>query len=126
MNSRKDPKERRRHKRFRVQDGTLVVYGGYPATVGPIIDISMGGLAFRYTAAEELPKEPSKVDILLSDRLSHLYGLPCETVYDLGMERSGSCPSEARRRRGIKFGELTPHQALQLEHFIQNLTTGEV
>ncbi|MBW1896170.1 MAG: PilZ domain-containing protein [Deltaproteobacteria bacterium] len=125
MSRRNDTRERRRHKRFSVQEGTLAVFGGRPGTVGPVIDISMGGLAFHYTGTGELPKEPSKLDILLSDRISHLYALPCETVYDFETGRATSFPSVVERRRGVKFGKLTPNQKSQLEDFIEDCAQDE-
>jgi hypothetical protein len=113
--------ERRKHKRLRAQDGTLAVLGRPRVTVGQIIDMSLGGLAFRYFAEEMLSEAPCKMDILLADGLSHLYGIPCETVYDI---ESTAIPLTAmvERRRGVKFGDLTPSQRLHLEDFIHNHT----
>lgn len=124
MSGRKKSRERRRHKRFLVQEGTLAVFGGRPGTVGPAIDISMGGIAFRYTGTAELPKEPSKLDILLADRISHLYAVPCETVYDFETGKHTPSPSVVERRRGVKFGRLTPIQKSQLESFIRACAKG--
>jgi hypothetical protein len=125
MSGRRNSRERRRHKRFIVQEGTLAVFGGHPGTVGPVIDISMGGLAFRYAGNAELPKEPSQLDILLADRISHLYALPCETVYDFETGNTAPLPSVKERRRGVKFGRLTPNQKSHLEFFIRDCAQGE-
>ena len=125
MSRRKKTRERRRHKRFRVQEGTFAVFGGRPGTVGPVIDISMGGLAFRYTGTTELPKEPSRVHIVLPEGLSHLYGLPCTTVYDVELNTSSPFSPAAERRRGVQFGALTPNQRSHLEYFIQYHTQGD-
>ena len=53
---RKELMERRKHKRFQVQDSVFVVLRApWPrsAKVGQIIDMSRHGLAFRYIAGEE-------------------------------------------------------------------------
>jgi hypothetical protein len=128
MKQSKNPVERREHRRLRAKEGTLAVFGRPRVTVGEIMDMSMGGLAFRYAAEDELSKEPCQLDILLADGLSHLYGLPCETVYDIETDDSTPVPvsSMVKRRRGVKFGRLTPSQKLHLENFIENHTEGEV
>lgn len=114
--------ERRKNERFRLEDGALAVVGNPSAKVGQIIDVGMGGLAFRYIADEALPCESSQLDILLADDPSHLYGLRCEIVYDVETTNVIPFTSLAERRRGVKFGELTQSQRLQLEHLIRNHT----
>lgn len=114
--------ERRKNKRFRVDDGALAVLGSPSAKVGQIIDVGMGGLAFRYIADEALPKESSQLDILLAEDPSHLYGLRCEIVYDVETINVIPFTSLAERRRGVKFSELTHNQKVQLAHFIRNHT----
>lgn len=126
MNSKQAGAERRRHKRFLVPDGTLAVFGRSRTIVGSLIDISMGGLAFRYVTDEELPRDASEIDILLAEGLSHLYGLPCETVYDIETANRTRLAIMTERRRGLKFGELSPNQKLHLEYFIRNYTTQEL
>lgn len=126
VKSRGAPAERRRHKRFLVPNGTLAVFGRSHPIVGSLVDISMGGLAFRYVTEKELPKEASEIDILLADGLSHLYGLPCETVYDIETVNKKRLAIMTERRRGLKFGKLSPNQKLHLEYFIKHHTTDEL
>ena len=126
MTKKKKSSERRRHKRLRAKEGTLAVLGSPRITIGKIVDVSMGGLAVRYVAEEALSKESCRIDILMADGLSHLYGLPCETVYDIEAKTTVPLTSMVERRRGLKFGKLTPSQKLHLEDFISSHTTGEV
>ncbi|MBW1896705.1 MAG: PilZ domain-containing protein [Deltaproteobacteria bacterium] len=126
MTKRKKLSERRRHKRLQAKEGTLAVLGRHRVTVGKIVDMSMGGLAVRYIAEDVLSKEPCRLDILMADGLSHLYGPPCETVYDIEAKTAVPLTSMVERRRGLKFGKLTPTQKLHLEDFINNHTAGEV
>jgi hypothetical protein len=126
MTKKKKSSERRRHKRLRAKEGTLAVLGSPRITIGKIVDVSMGGLAVRYVAEEALSNESCRLDILMADGLSHLYGLPCETVYDIEAKTAVPLTSMVERRRGLKFGKLTPSQKLHLEDFISSHTAGEV
>ena len=125
MTTRRESVERRQHKRFRVPEGTIAVLGRPNATVGRIIDISMAGLAFVYVADKKPTGEASEIDILLTDDLSHLYGLPCETVYDFQNGNTRPSASMTERRRGVKFRGLTLSQTLHLQDLIRYCATDE-
>jgi hypothetical protein len=126
MTSNKSLIERRQHDRFKVEDGTLAAFAGPPVTLGPIVDISMGGLAFCYTSKAPALKKPARLDILSGQSLSLLYGLPCETVYDIEIGSEMSQGPLSERRRGVRFGELTPGQRLQLQSFIENYAQNKI
>jgi len=114
--------EQRRYKRFQVPKGTFVGLGPHDTKVGQIIDVSMGGLAFRYVG----DAEPSngELDIFLSERDFYVGRIPFKTVSDFEITgRIGS--SISMRRSGVQFRKLTRGQTSQLEHFIQNHTLGE-
>ena len=68
--------ERRKHKRFQVQDDAIAVLRPIVDKRGPIIDISRGGLAFRYITAKESLDRSLKLDILLPDLSFYLGHLP--------------------------------------------------
>lgn len=116
-------KEYRKHKRFQVPRSAFVGFGPYDAKVGQIIDVSMGGLAYRYVGR----KEPSdgELDIFLSERDFYVGKIPFKTVSDFEMATQAPSCSVTMRRTGVKFKKLTHHQASQLEYFIQNHTLGE-
>lgn len=126
MTEKREQTERRQHKRFHVQDGVVAVLGKPVLAVGQIMDISLKGLSFRYAGDAEMPGETCSLDILFRDGLSFLYGIPCETVYDI--DWSGSVPFTAppQRRIGVRFGALTSNQKYRLEDFIKHYTQGEV
>jgi len=48
-------KEHRKYTRYHVPEGSFVTLGPSNAILGQILDISMGGLAFRYINSQ--PKE---------------------------------------------------------------------
>jgi len=125
MTSKKEPVEQRQHKRFRVRDDTVVIFRSPDAGMARLIDISMDGLTFDWVTSEILPVEASKLDICRTGRLCILYNLPCQSIWEFSIYEKK--PTSLHRKRcGVQFGELTPDQKSQLEHFIQNPTTGEV
>jgi hypothetical protein len=73
----------------------------------------MGGLAFDYLTGKAPSIEATNLEVFLTDSLFRL------AIYE--MEH---CTLH-KRRCGVQFGELTENQVSQLEHFIENFTTGE-
>lgn len=67
MVSSKEQRERRKHKRFQIPKGAFVGLGPYFGKVGPIIDVSMSGLAFRYVGSAE-SNGGSYLDMFLADK----------------------------------------------------------
>ena len=124
MTNRKDIVERRKHKRFQVLSGTFVALLPDYVKLGQIIDISMGGLAFRYMAGRE-PSRGLYLDMFSSDKTFYLGKIPFETISDFETQ-DVPFSSLATRRCGVQFGELTHIQTSQLEYFIQNHTIVEM
>lgn len=125
MTKGKEVVERRQHKRFQVQDGAFAVLGPYATGIGPIIDVSMGGLKFSYVVGEEPLNGSFELGILLAEHSFYLTKIPFKTIWD---EEVKDVPlgSLRMRRCGIRLGQLTDQQISQLEYFIQNHTVGEV
>jgi hypothetical protein len=104
--------------------GTAFVgVGPHFARVGPLTDISMDGLTFRYKAHKKQPGGPS-LDIFLTDRDFYLSYVPFKTVSDTKLPDN---PSEAisTRKCTVQFGNLTPMQMSRLQELIENHTRGE-
>jgi hypothetical protein len=93
--------------------------------MGKIIDISEGGLAFRYINTEDKTSGPCELDIFLSDGNFYLNKVPFKNISDVEMDNVPSLASIRTRRSGVQFGELTQSQIFDLEYFIQNHTVGE-
>ncbi len=108
--------ERRKHKRIQVRTGAFVGVGPHFNQVGPLIDISMGGLAFRYMAREKQLGGLS-LDIFLTDRDFYLSYVPFKAVSD------SKTPDTTTRRCSVKFANLTQSQISCLEHFIASYTS---
>lgn len=123
MISNKEVVEQRRHTRFQVPNGTFVGLGPYDTKVGQVIDLGMGGLAFRYIGSED--PSNGELDIFLSERDFYLGRIPFRTVSDFEVTGRTASGSMAMRRSGVQFRKLTPNQMSRLEYFIQNHTLGE-
>ncbi len=93
--------------------------------MGKIIDISEGGLAFRYINTEDKTSGPCELDIFLSDGNFYLNKVPFKNISDVEMDNVPSLASIRMRRCGLQFGDLTPDQIFDLEYFIENHTVGE-
>ena len=125
--------EQRKHTRYEVPTGSFVAIGPNNTILGQIIDISMGGVAFRYVDSRK-PTDGSHLDIFLTERDFCLGKVPIKTVSDYEITNTVACkiidgiPRCCRimKRSSVQFGELTRHQRSQLEWFIQNHNTGVV
>ena len=126
VTKRKKIVERRKHKRFQVQDGAFAVLTPHFYTWGQIIDISRGGLAFRYTGKELPPNISCDLGISLANIGFYLGKLPFRAISDFEIGNEVAYNLTTIRRCGVEFGELTLNQISGLECFIRNQTMGEV
>lgn len=120
--------ERRKNRRFQVHRGRLAVLTPrwpHSTTVGDILDIGTGGLAFRYVADEVASNGSCELTLACTKPLFFLCKLPIRAVSDLAMTKTAS-GSMVPRRLGLQFGELTHDQMSQLDSFIGNHTTAQV
>ena len=124
MTSMNEPIERREHKRYQVHSGTYVALGPPYGKVGPMIDISLGGLSFEYTDRRERTDE-SYINIFLTEANFYLEKVPIKTILDFEIADTLPLSSVATRRCGLRFEHLTPDQASKIDFFIQNYHTGE-
>jgi hypothetical protein len=117
-------RERRKYKRFQVPIGTFVGFGPHFEKAGQILDLSLGGLSFRYMGIDE-PNGSSYLDIFLIDNDFYIRKLPFVTVTDFATVTDKAPISTTLRRRGVKFQTLTRQQRSDLEHFINKHAVGE-
>lgn len=104
--------ERRRHKRFKLKVSAFALLNRPFSEMGEIVDISMGGLSFRYTSDRALPKGSLALDILCVDDGFHVAKVPVSTVAE-------SAVSGEVRRRGVQFDQLTNRQLSQVRYFMR-------
>lgn len=117
--------ERRKHKRFRVQEGVYALLKNNSSKLGQIKNISRGGLAFSYIFDGEQMHEPFKVDIFISKIGYCLKDVPSKKISDLHIENKLPFSTFSIRQARIQFNELNHSQLSQLDNLMQNYTTGE-
>ena len=115
-------KERRRFTRFRPKDGTMAVNNH---ALGPVVNISMGGLSFRYM--RENPTRPISdiLGIFLGSDDVLIEKIPTKLITDKLVSEGSSFLKTTTRQRSIQFTELTEAQRINLEEFINSKTTGK-
>ena len=120
---RKKPAERRKLKRFQVQDGAFAVVRPEFTRLGQIINISYEGLAFQYAVTAHQENGASGLDIFLTGDGFYLEDMSFETISDRRVTRKSSKGFLPLRRCSVRFKNLTNTQIARLEYFIQNHTT---
>jgi len=89
--------DRRKDKRFRLPEGSMVAFRPGYSKLGRIIDIGAGGLGLIYIHSQELPKASSELDIFVAIRDFYLYHVPFETIWDF--ETDATRFSSLRKKR---------------------------
>ena len=102
--------ERRKFTRFQVKDRSFALNTQY----GPIVDISMDGLAFLHVQIERDLKKVSETGVLFAEKTMVCDQLPVKVVSD----QNADGESAILRRGSLQFGDLTQEQLSQLELFI--------
>lgn len=124
--------DRRRHARYRVREGAYAALSPDSAKMGQIVDISRGGLCFRYIVQKDEFDENNETHVFVGDEGIYLEKMPNRVVEDIPVD-SGDLPGAILmgskgmrmiRQRRVCFGELTGNQMAQLEYFIMNRTIG--
>ena len=118
--------ERRRYERFEVKERIFITFRPHFDRIGWITDISKGGVSLEYSNIQEYSSLTDKfsVDIFSSPKKFDLSNLPCQMIYDARVDSGkGFIETIETRRCGLVFGNLSPHQADQLEVVLSKFTT---
>jgi hypothetical protein len=114
--------ERRQFTRHRVVDNVYAALGRKYARVGPIFNISMGGLAFDHVSGDSSNHNDLIIDIFTEKAVFGLYNLPCSVVYDCVVKspevRNQYMELLSTHRCGVKFGRLGKEKLRQFEKFL--------
>ena len=114
--------ERRKHARFRVQGRALAALTRTPSVAGHILNVSEGGLSFRYVASQQRCEDSPRLNLLVSSERRYFRTLPFRCVWDSPIQDDFSLGSISTRRYGVKFNDLTNDEKNDLESFINNHT----
>ena len=113
--------------RFTAEDDAYAALGTHYTKVGKLLDISIGGLGFKYIdKLEDSAQDSSIVAIFISTNRFYLPGLACRLIYDSPMQSNNSTPDFEIpiriNRCGLQFTALTDHQLDKLKFFINHHT----
>lgn len=110
-------RESRRCPRFSVKDGVIAL----DSISGEIIDLSFGGLSFRYTAYDDMTTQPAEFGIIFGGEELFLENVPLNNVCDIALDEETGGAGEVRRR-SMAFGGLVPEQVVVLARFIRQFS----
>ena len=112
------------------QGSAFVVFKPEFSKIGPLNNISRGGLGFNYLhpVDNEAPAAETShiIDIIASRNSFHLTNIPCTLVHDAEADKDQLTfmPDLVNRLCGLKFEPLTKEQEKQINHFLENHTVG--
>ncbi len=130
MVGRKRTVERRRNKRYKAVEGAYAAVSPNSHKLGQIIDISMGGLSFKYidtsNGSQENDPMMGEDAIFLSSMGYYVGDLPFNTVSDYEVTNAPSFSSMKVRKRHLQFTDLTFKQLFDLDYYLRNNVSEQV
>ena len=115
--------EKRKHPRLEAHEGAYAAIKSDSIKVGPLINISKGGLAFQYIGNGRQIEGLHKLAIFLRGNHYRLENVSFKIISDFLLDNRVPYSTIMMKRCGGQFGELTPSQESQLEYFLANHTT---
>lgn len=129
MVGRKRTVERRKNKRYKAVEGAYAAISPNSHKLGQIIDISMGGLSFKYIDTSSDDKENNDVpeeSIFLSSMGYYVGDLPFKVVSDYEVTNAPSFSSMKVRKRHVQFSDLSFKQLFDLDYYLRNNVSEQV
>lgn len=92
--------------------------------IGPLLDISMGGLGFTYVEKAVPLEDYASFSVLMGKNEIQLHRFPFRTVSDIVIAEldSEACNISKIRRRCVQFSHLNHHQRYRLKGFLEENT----
>jgi hypothetical protein len=129
MVGRKRTIERRRNKRYKAVDGAYAAISPNSHKLGQIIDISMGGLSFKYidTSNDDRESDGTPEEAVFLSSMGYYVGdLPFKTVSDYEITNTPSFSSMKVRKRHVQFTDLSFKQLFDLDYYLRNNVSEQV
>ncbi len=114
--------ERRKDIRYIIKDDEFHIFNQGSKIAGKLIDISKGGLAYRYIPVKGKNLESNRYDFIIAgSQRFYLFDIICKTIYDTRDDtvNQSSADSESRRR-GLQYGKLTENEQAKFEILLRN------
>lgn len=110
--------EKRRFTRFKVCEGVFAHLNSEGSMIGEVMNVSEGGLAFKYLNDLSLPPKHSTLNVFTLGGKFFLRDLPVKTISNTEMHREMDFSSIRMRRAGMAFGAVTESQRNALRRLI--------
>ena len=104
--------------RYPAIDGVVVAVQPHTEVLGYMIDISLGGLSFRYVDSSQKEASSTELTILVTEPRLCLDRIPFRTVADFELPVEFSFSSIRTRRRCVKFGRMNLLQRNAIEELV--------
>ena len=122
--------DRRRSKRYKAVEGAYAAISPKSHMLGQIIDISMGGLSFKYIDTGNLEQDTDGLEkeqtVFLSSMGYYVGDLCFKTISDYEVTDAPSFSSMKVRRRHIQFTDLSFKQLFDLDYYLRSNVSEEV
>ena len=121
--------QRRKWKRFKIKGGAIVMLHrprmmdlGRPKLIelGPIIDISLGGLSMQYVENKKRAIEATELSVSVASKGIALSGFGFRLVSDTAIAQLPD--GKLIRNRCVEFTGISPQKRFQLESFINHFS----
>jgi hypothetical protein len=129
MAGRKRTVERRKNKRYKATEGAYAAISPKSRKLGQIIDISMGGLCFKYidtSSADDQDEQLPEETVFLSSMGYYVGDLPFKTIDDYEVTNMPSFGSMKVRKRHVQFKDLSLKQLFDLDYYLRNNVAEQV
>jgi hypothetical protein len=114
--------DRRREKRLKPINGSVVIPDFGLKRECRIVDISRGGLSFYYNGKKNRTPDFLELDLGTVDNGFSFDNIPCKFISQRLDNSSFQLDNEETKRFSVEFGDLTRAQRDQLDYFIKNYT----
>jgi hypothetical protein len=115
--------ERRKNKRYKAIEGAYVAISPNSQKLGQIIDISMGGVCFKYidTSNDGQSDGTQQEDSIFLSTVGYYSGnLPIKIVGDYAVTNATSFSSMKVKKMHIQFTDFSVKQLFDLDYFLRN------
>ena len=129
MNLMTTQQERRKFTRYSTKEGSYASISPDSTKLGQIVDISMGGLSFKYIDKKPITSNDKNLQetLFLSSMGYYVGDIDFQTVSDYEVPDNlipdSSFDTMKIRVRHVKFTDLKLKQLFDLDYYIENNTT---
>ncbi len=109
--------ERRQSTRYRIRQGLLVIN---PGILGPVLDLSLHGMAFEYSGESLSNHEIMTVGLFATENHTLITDLQVRTIWDHISDNTSSFIPIIRKVRAVEFLNLTAPQQKEIQLILSN------